>query len=304
MAAQLEPDLFHVHEPELLGPVIARAGTRPVIWDVHEAYLDVLKDRYWIPRGLRKLACIVWDRRERQLVRRCAGVIAATDLVARRYYELHQKVVVVANYPDMTFLEDRLPVERDYKRCVYTGVIAPNRGVRQILLALGLLKQKGVDVVFELAGDPITEEYLRALMDEANQLGIQDRVIYHGLLPKNQVMALQQNAGIGLVPHLPYGNNMMAWPVKMFEFMAMELPMVYSDLPTHREIATGSGIAVDPTKPEQIAEAIERLVKNPNMARQMGKAGRCAIQERFNWNRECIKLFDLYQSVLGMDANR
>src|SRR5215510_7527360 len=43
-AASLKPDLFHVHEPELLGPVIARAGARPVIWDVHESYLDVLVD--------------------------------------------------------------------------------------------------------------------------------------------------------------------------------------------------------------------------------------------------------------------
>jgi len=37
MAAALKPDLLHVHEPELLGPVIARAGSRPVVYDVHES---------------------------------------------------------------------------------------------------------------------------------------------------------------------------------------------------------------------------------------------------------------------------
>ena len=73
IAAHLDPDLFHVHEPELLGPVIARAGKRTVIWDVHEFYLDILMDRHWIPRWLRPVARIAWDVRERQLVQRVPG---------------------------------------------------------------------------------------------------------------------------------------------------------------------------------------------------------------------------------------
>ncbi len=51
MAADLKPDLFHVHEPELLGGVIARAQSKPVIYDVHESYLDVLQEREWVPIG-------------------------------------------------------------------------------------------------------------------------------------------------------------------------------------------------------------------------------------------------------------
>ena len=42
MAASLCPDLYHVHEPELIGPVLAVAGPHPVIWDVHESYLALL----------------------------------------------------------------------------------------------------------------------------------------------------------------------------------------------------------------------------------------------------------------------
>ena len=37
MATGLMPDLLHVHEPELLGPVIACAESRPVVYDVHES---------------------------------------------------------------------------------------------------------------------------------------------------------------------------------------------------------------------------------------------------------------------------
>jgi|GEM_PF-4299936 len=51
MAASLCPDLYHVHEPELIGPVLAVAGPHPVIWDVHESYLDVLRTVTGSPNG-------------------------------------------------------------------------------------------------------------------------------------------------------------------------------------------------------------------------------------------------------------
>lgn len=83
--------------------------------------------------------------------------------------------------------------------------------------------------------------------------------------------------------------------------MALGLPLIFSDLPNFREIAgtSNAGIAVDPTKPEQIADAIEYLVRNPDIARQMGEAGRRAVRERFNWNHERAKLLDLYSNILG-----
>ena len=55
IAAQICADLYHVHEPELLGPVLARVGSTPVIYDVHESYLDVLGQRKWIPKAARPL---------------------------------------------------------------------------------------------------------------------------------------------------------------------------------------------------------------------------------------------------------
>jgi len=104
-----------------------------------------------------------------------------------------------------------------------------------------------------------------------------------------------------LVPHLPIGNNLAAVPVKMVEFMALGLPIVFSDLPNHHELpgSSGAGIAVDPIRPEQIADAVERLIKNPELARRMGEAGRRAVHERLNWRIESLKMFDLYHEILG-----
>ena len=245
-------------------------------------------DRQWIPQWLRPAARIAWDVRERQLVQRCAGVVVVTDRIAGRYRAIHERVEVVANYPEIVG-DPQLPnAERNSLACLFTGTIAPNRGISQVLAALALLKARNLKVSLELAGWPLTDGYLCDLLQEADRLGIRDQVHYHGILSKAQTIALQQRAGIGLVPHLPFGNNEAAWPIKMFEFMAAGLPLIYSNLPSHHEIAgtLGVGIPVDPEKPEQIACAIEQLVSNHDLAQRLGEAGMRAVRERFNWGVE------------------
>jgi glycosyltransferase involved in cell wall biosynthesis len=300
-AAALKPDLFHVHEPELLGAVIRCAKSRPVIYDVHESYLDVLKERHWIPKWLKPLVRVAWDRRERQLVSRCAGVVVVTERIAQRYNRFHEKVRVVSNYPDLSQIEDLPAVKRDGKTCVFAGVLRPDRGLAQILAALAMLKERGLAVSLALAGPVLSKEYLCSLWYEADRLGIRELVDYYGVLSKDEAMTFQQRAGIGLAPNLPVGNSLAGVPTKLLECMALGLPVVFSDFPSFREIAgaSGAGIAVDPTKPEQIANAIEHLIRNPTLALQMGEAGKRAVRERFNWSVERVKLLDLYRDILG-----
>jgi glycosyltransferase involved in cell wall biosynthesis len=301
MAADLKPDLFHVHEPDLLGPVLAKADTIPVIYDVHESYLDILKDCSWLPKWVKPLVGFAWDQWERRLVRRCAGVVAVTEPIALRYSLLHDKVRIVTNYPDWQSIEDLPPVKRDGTTCVFAGVLNPNRGLSQIFKALALLKERGLTVPLALAGVALSDEYLVSLWEEATRLGIRAQVQYHGVLSKSKALALQHYASIGLITYLPLRHITTSLPNKLVECMGLGLPVVCSDFPIYREVAgaTGAGIMVDPTKPEQIANAIESLVRSPALAQQMGESGRRAVRERFNWEAEGTKLLHLYHELIG-----
>jgi len=302
IAAKIGPALFHVHEPELLGPVIVRAGNRPVIWDVHESYLDVLTERKWLPEWLKPLARFAWDREERRLLPHCASVVVVTPQYAQRYRPLHDRVEVVSNFPDLSAVEALPPASPERRQaCVFAGILYWNRGLSQVVEALAILRKRGLSVPLELAGPSSPANYLEGLMAEAERLGVKDLVTYHGILPKSETYAFQQQATIGLCPNLPYGNSIKGLANKLAECMALGLPVVYSDFPGYREVASecGAGIAVDPTQPEQIADAIERLIGNPELARQMGEAGRRATRERYNWNAELQKLLRLYEEILG-----
>jgi glycosyltransferase involved in cell wall biosynthesis len=83
--------------------------------------------------------------------------------------------------------------------------------------------------------------------------------------------------------------------------MAHGLPVVYSDFPGYREVvgSSGAGIAVDPADPNCIADALERLVKDPKLAQEMGAAGRLAVSKQFNWDCEKTKLLAIYETILS-----
>ncbi len=301
LAASLHADLYHVHEPELLGPVLKRAAGKPVVWDVHEPYVDHIPTKHWIPRVFRPLVRVAWDQMERWMVRRCAAVVPVTEWLATRYRSLHERVVVAANFPRLPEHDDVPSVERRLSTLVFTGCLSPDRGISEALQAMAILQHRGVVVSLELAGPPITQEYYDGLMHEARELGVHANVIYHGVLSRQETARLQQTCGIGLAAHHLAPGSRVGYPVKMFEFMMYGLPLVFADLPSFQSVAgeSNAGIAVDPMQPQQIADAIERLVADPELARRLGENGKRAIYQRYNWNAEWPKLQALYRDLIG-----
>ena len=78
------------------------------------------------------------------------------------------------------------------------------------------------------------------------------------------------------------------------------IPLIASDFPLWRELIAGNdcGLLVDPLSPEKIAEAIDYLVTHPEDAERMGRNGRKAVLERYNWPNEEKKLLGFYERIL------
>ena len=197
-------------------------------------------------------------------------------------------------------MDDSPSMAREARTCVFAGGLTRARGLSHIFEAMAILNRRDVEVQLALAGPSISEEYLRSLWDEVGRLGLSRQVHYHGVLPRSEALTLQSRASIGLVTYLPLNYKITGVPNKLMECMALGLAVVGSDFPEFREVAgaTGAAILVDSMKPEQIADAIETLVRNPDLARRMGEAGKRIVRERLNWNVECPKLLRLYQQIL------
>ena len=124
-------------------------------------------------------------------------------------------------------------------------------------------------------------------------------VEYVGTLDRDGVNALYGSSMTGIVLYQPAQNHFESQPIKLFEFMAAGLPEIASDFPLWKEIVEGCGcgFCVDPTDPEAVRNACEKLLNDPALAQKMGRRGYEAVTERYNWAAEEVKLAGLYAEL-------
>ena len=93
---------------------------------------------------------------------------------------------------------------------------------------------------------------------------------------------------------------------KFYEYMAAGLAIVASDLPKWKDIIESGpfGVTVNPKNPRTIASAIDYLLDNPELTEQMGRNGRKAVLETYNWETESNKLLQAYKSITNEDSGK
>jgi glycosyltransferase involved in cell wall biosynthesis len=290
--------VYHFHDPELipLGLLLAARG-KTVVYDIHEdAPADMLHKDY-IPRRLRRP--LMWSVRklEDAACRRFSGLITATPTIAERFYLINANTAVVHNYPILDEIAPNvdLPWNKRPPAVAYIGSISERRGIREILRALALLPSPRPAEMM-LAG-PFSPH---GLLTELQELPGWARVQYLGVLDRPAIANLLSRVRLGLLVLQPEPNFVNAMPIKLFEYMAAGIPVIASNFPLWRQIIgdAGCGLLVDPQDPQAIARAIEYLLRHDAEAEAMGRRGRKAASELYNWNSEERVLLKFYSDLL------
>lgn len=295
-ARSLSADLYHLHDPELLlwARLLRRTG-KPVVFDMHEDLSATLVARSYVPAIVRRPMSSLAGALQRRLLTGRPVVFAESSYVAGR--EWVGPHAVVLNLP---LIDKLISVHEDQADCPtvgYLGAVDPSRGSLVTLEALALLAKNHLPVRWVCAG-PATHAHEEELRRLAADLGV--NLELHSAVPPLVGWRLMARCHVGLAVLAPVPNYIISYPTKMFEYMGLGVPAVVSNFDLYRAVVEvhNCGIAVDPTDPHAIAEAIRRLIENPEIARAMGENGRRAVIERYNWATEKDKLLQLYDELL------
>jgi glycosyltransferase involved in cell wall biosynthesis len=291
--------LYHYHSLDFVawGARLRRRLGRPVIFDCREDYDGYVRQRRGIPNVLRPLLSRVVRRQLRLAASYCDAIIVADQGTAKLFSPRARPAVVLHNFPRLDlFPKTELPRDRRYD-LVYHGTL-PKYHLEACLAIDDALMKRGYHLQWRLIGlipeaDWLTVELVRR--------GVRDRFSISGLVPHEQIAheVIQAKIGIIPLPRLPkFEHNI---PQKLFEFMALQLPVVLSDLPPSRPFVGDGGCAlsVPPDDYRAYADAIIRLIEDPGLRQRMGAEGRKRVEQVNNWEHESRKLVDLYRELLG-----
>jgi glycosyltransferase involved in cell wall biosynthesis len=290
--ARLKLDLYHsLHHFLPLSPAAPRIvmTLHDLIWLEHP---ELIKDGRF--GAVHRTATHLFARfAMRHAVRRADHIIAIsahTRSRVRSYYGVDaQRVTVVHHGIDHQAFwpGDFVPGQRRYFLGV--GNTRPYKNMANAVRAFAICAARDKDVRLLIAGRGDSVAILRPLAD---RLGIGRRVDFVGPLEQADLLALMHGATALVFPSLVEG-----FGLPVLEAMSAGCPVIGSRIPTVLEVAADAALACDPSRPDEFAAAMMRLLEDDDLRRDLVLRG-CERAARFSWERCAAETLAVYQKVL------
>jgi len=323
------PEFIEHLDAELVGGEILHSH----YWDGGYAAAPLRTDRRWfhtthsigklkqaaLPNG----AAYRYEDRirvESEIYRGCDRVVALTKRERSQIGDLYEvspdRIAVIppgVNTEVFTPPEDRALLRRrldlpEQATIVFTlGRLDERKGFDLYLEALGRLRRRTDlgEVLFLLSagGSSPQEAEHRAMLEgilDAHDL----RSVFHWLpvLPETQVPNYYAASDVFVLPsrYEPFG-------IVMLEAMACALPVVATDAGGPATVIEPgqTGLLVDPTDTDAMADALAEMILDPEGRRELGERGRLLVESSYSWERIAARHIDEYRnhdSTLAKDG--
>jgi glycosyltransferase involved in cell wall biosynthesis len=276
-----------------------------VIYDVHEPFPPSIRYAYATNR-LEKIINILHSVYVYHWELKCSKlydfIITTEENVYHKFndYIKNNKVDIVYNYTDLNLKYQNIPFnDREYD-AIYCGGITAIRGIFQIIETARIAKMKSRNLKFLILGPVLDKNSKSKIVSLINEYRLSENIILKDRVPYGEVPAFYNMSKIGLAIFLNNPLNQIILPIKTFEYMAFGLPIVCSNFGHLLKYTTGNntGIAVNSQNPDEIYNAIVKILDNKSIYEKYKNNSLKASKEKYDWNLMDRKLNDIYSKIL------
>jgi glycosyltransferase involved in cell wall biosynthesis len=289
-AGRSEVDLIHIQLAfrgsayrKLIIAAMARCLGIPYVVHLHAGRFD----QFWARAG-------TYLRRSiNRLFVDSAAIIVLGDYGARvildRLPSLRDKITILPNATTTPSQPSRGRSETGQIRITFLGFINPNKGVPQLVDALGKLACR-TDWTATIAGSGEMQQ----TRDQARRLGIADRVDLPGWLDPSETAALLQRTGILTLPSF-----VETLPMAVIEAFAHGVAVVATPVGAVPEVIAHerNGLLVPVGDAEALANALNRLLEDGALRRRLGDTARRDHAERYEINNYIKRLVSIWRKA-------
>jgi len=260
----------------------ARIRRKLLVFDAHEMFPEVPEV------AQRRFVKTVWTKIEDWIfphLKRSYTVCRSIADIYNQKYKINMQVV--RNIPFAREKKEILPAPIDSqskKVLLYQGAVNVGRGIEWIIDAMPYLDE----FVFYVVGDG---DILTELKERVNRLHLNDRVIFTGRVPFEQLSAYTACADIGINLLENKGlNYYYSLPNRIFDYIRAEIPVLSTDFPEVRRIVAhyNIGTLIDCYDPTFLADTIRQM-----SGREKNKTGFAVANAELTWENESKVLVNI-----------
>ena len=311
---QIKPDVLHAHSPSLNAIAALRAGKKhgiPVVYEVRAFWEDAAVDhgtakehglRYKLTRALETHAL----KNANAVTTICEGL--RRDIVARGVPA--DKVTVIPNAVDIDKfavggvadleLKCKLGLQ-DMRLIGFIGSFYAYEGLDVLLRAVPAMLANLPDLRVLLVGGGPQDAQLRQL---ARDLKIDDKVVFTGRVPHEQVQQYYDLLDVLVYPRMSMRLTDLVTPLKPLEAMAQGRVLAASDVGGHLELIEHgkTGVLFKADDPHSLAEKVGALLAAQHEWPALRANGRRYVETERNWPVSVARYQAIYARLTGLPA--
>jgi len=283
-ARSFEPDVVHAHwwfPGGLVGSWLNGLSRLPLVTTLHGSDVRLARGvgvtgplfRHVLARSAAVTTVSRWLASEARAIDRHADPIVAPMPVADELFA-----------PGGARTPDRL---------LFVGRLNRQKGIEHLLRALAVTRDA---LELDVIGSGPDEDELRRL---AGELGVGNRIRWHGSLPQPALAGFYRSAAALVVPSVGEGLGLVA-----VEALLCETPVIAFDSGGVTDVVRhgSTGILVPPSEPAALAAAVDALLARPDRGAALGQAGRLHALATFAPASAARRYAEIYRAAIDARA--
>lgn len=225
------------------------------------------------------------------------GLVAVSPAArnsAAKYFPGNYRII--PNGVDVEFFSPNVPpipeLDNSRPKILFLGRFEPRKGLKYLLMALPEIVREIPDVQLVVVGTGLLGYAYKGYLAKE----VEHHVHWAGLVPNEDRPRYYRSCDVFCSPAIGYES----FGIVLLEAMATTRPVVASDITGYRAVLTSGeqGFLVPPRDPKAITQAIIKILKDKELARRMGEAGRKRALE-FSWSNVVLQVKELYRELIA-----
>jgi N-acetyl-alpha-D-glucosaminyl L-malate synthase BshA len=291
--ARMAPDVLHAHQYTpffyaALARVASMRRIRILLTEHGRHYPDFVSTRR---RLINRLVLQRLADRVSAVCQFSADSLVRLDGFDRQPVEVIENGIEVERYQRNGTPDAAGRVGGDRRLVVHVARFHPVKDHGTLVRAFAIVAREVRDADLALVGDGPERGAIERLV---NELGITDRVRFLGV--RSDVEEILRQAAVFTLPSISEAASL-----TLMEAMATGLPSVVTAVGGNPELVRDGvdGVLVPRSDPAALATALTRLLKDPVLAAQMGRAAAARARERYRLERTVARYHELYEALRG-----